>query len=183
MQHTSQVVIFALLVLFGIYRRTRRSIGFQRFVKGRMLTRMILFIIIGIMFLMAGVRYPLGYTFDAGGMVLGGILAYYAIRTTSFEWRKDAWFYRPNPWIGVLLVVLFVGRLAFRMYYVYALLGSGVAANGAAAKQSQLAAYSNDPITAIFLFTLITYYLAYYTFLIRRARHLDIKEQGTTEDA
>jgi uncharacterized membrane protein len=115
------------------------------------------------------------YIYDAIGIVLGGIMAFYAIRTTSFEWRKDAWFYRPNPWIGVLLLVLFVGRIADRVYQDYTLFGASASVNGQFAKQAQLATYSHDPITTIILFTMITYYVIYYMFFIRKERHLENK--------
>lgn len=146
-----------------------------------MLTRMTLLAIVGVIFLLTGFLNPIVYIFDAIGIVLGGIIAYYAIRTTSFEWRKGAWFYRPNPWIGVFLLVLFVGRIAYRVYQD-ALFAATASANGTVTNQAQLATYSQEPFTAIILFTLITYYVAYYTFLIRKVRLLDTKEEGSHRD-
>jgi hypothetical protein len=182
MQHTSSVVVIVLLVLFGLYRRTRRTIGFQKFVKRRTITRMALLAVVGVLVLVIGFLHPMVYIFDAIGIVLGGIIAYYAIRTTSFEWRQGAWFYRPNPWIGVLLVVLFIGRIAYRVYQDYAMFGATASANGRSAAQAQWTVYSHEPFTAIILFTLITYYVAYYTFLIRRERHLEAKGEGSGSD-
>lgn len=169
--HSVTPIVIVLLVLFSIYRRAKRTIGFQRFVKGRMITRLTLFGVVGGILLVAGYVKPVGYIFDVIGIVAGGIMAYYAARTTSFEWRKDAWYYRAHPWIGVVLLVLLVLRIGYRLYQDYTLLGNGVA-NGASANNAQLAAYAQDPSTTIILFVIITYYIAYYIFLIRRERHL-----------
>ncbi|MGG1290291.1 CcdC protein domain-containing protein [Bacillus smithii] len=175
MQHTAPIFI-VLLVLFGIYRRTRRTIGFQKFAKTQMITRIVLLSIVGIAFIVTGFLNPMVYIFDAIGIVLGVFISYYAIRTTSFEWRKDAWFYRPNPWIGFLLFLLFVGRIAYRVYQEYAMISATVSANGQITKQDGLVTYSHDPISAIILFTMITYYVVYYTLLIRRKPHLETRE-------
>jgi hypothetical protein len=176
--HGANIVIIALLILFLLYRRIRRTIGFQRFVKGRMMTRMALFGIICIIFLALGYVHPLIYVYDALGIVIGGLIAYFAIRSTTFEWRKGAWYFRPNPWIGALLLVLFIGRIGFRVYQDYALISSGAARGGQIAQQNQLSAYSHDPFTVIILFTLISYYFVYYTFIIRREQHLEMSEEG-----
>lgn len=178
MPHGAVVGVIVVLVLFSMYRRIRRTIGFQRFVKRRMITRMTLLAMIGVIFLVTGYLNPTVYIFDAIGIVVGGIIAYFATRTTSFEWRKDAWYYRPNPWIGVLLIVLFIGRIAYRLYQDYTLFSATGSANGQLAQQNQFATYSHDPSTTIILFTLITYYFVYYTFIIGRERHLETDEQG-----
>jgi hypothetical protein len=177
MPHGVGIGLIVVLVLFSMYRRIRRTVGFQRFVKRRMVTRMSLFAIIGVIFLVTGFLNPKVYIFDAIGVVIGGIIAYVATRTTSFEWRKDAWYYRPNPWIGVLLVVLFIGRIGYRVYQDYGLFRATASANGQLQQQNQLATYSHDPSTTIILFTLITYYFVYYIFLIGRERHLEAEGQ------
>lgn len=137
-----------------------------------MVTRMTIFIIVGVLVLIAGYLNPVAYLYDVLGFVVGGIIAYYAIRTTSFEWRTNAWYYIPNPWIGALLLVLFIGRIAFDVYEDYRLVGFS-AANGHATHPPQLATYAQDPYTAAILFMLIAYYIIYYTFIIRKERHLE----------
>lgn len=137
---------------------------------------MTLLSIVGVIVLVAGYLHPTVYLYDLIGMAGGGIIAFYAIRSTSFEWRKDAWFYRPNPWIGVLLTVLFVGRIAYRLYQDSALLGGGQVSESTA-NNAQLSAYAHDPITGVILFALVMYYVVYYTFLIRRERHLEKSEE------
>lgn len=172
MPHGAAVAGIAVLVLFSVYRRIRRNIGFQRFARKRMITRMLIFAILGALLLVSGYRQPTVYIFDALGLVFGTVIAYFSIRTTSLEWRQDAWYYRPNSWIGMFLTVLFIARIAYRVVQDYELFQ--MTASASLAQQQQLASYSHDPTTSIILFTLIAYYLVYYVFLIGRVRHNNV---------
>ncbi|WP_067625725.1 hypothetical protein, partial [Alicyclobacillus acidiphilus] len=180
MPHTARVVaivvLLVVIVIFGIYRRKQRAIRFQKLVKARILTQLTLWAIIGFVFLAAGFSSPMVYIFDAIGIVLGIGVAYLAIRTTSFEPRKDSWFYRPNPWIHMLSIVVFIGRFAYILYQDYKLAIETAAGNGQPTNQV-LSAYTHDPYTTTILFVLITYYTGYYMFLIRKTRHLEIEKQ------
>ncbi|WDL95724.1 CcdC protein domain-containing protein [Alicyclobacillus sp. ALC3] len=171
--HSATPIIFVLLVAFALYRRVRRTVGFQKFVRSRLVTRMVLFGVVGVLILAAAVVYPTVYVYDAIGALIGAGIAYYAIRTTAFERRSGEWYYRPHPWIGVILIVLFVGRLAFQVYQDSALISS--AASGQAANQAQLSAYAHEPITAGIFFILIAYYIVYFAFLIRKEKHLEVQ--------
>lgn len=168
MQQMVFVIIIISFILFRIYRRTRSIVGFQKFVKWRMLTRITLMTIVGVIFLVTEFSNPVMYIFDAIGILLGGILAYYAIRTSSFEWRKDDWFYSRNRHIGMFFLVLFVGRIAFKVYQII---------KGTFVQPVQLANYFRDPSTTVMLFMLIIYYLVYYTFLIRTEREMKTNGQ------
>ncbi|QQE77062.1 CcdC protein domain-containing protein [Alicyclobacillus sp. SO9] len=170
MQHGVSLAIFAAIILFGLYRRTRRTIGYQRFAKKRMITRMTIFVVVGVLILLGGIIHPYVYVYDAVGVVAGAVLAYYAMRTTAFESTGDVIRYRPNPWIGVVLIVLFFGRIVDRMFMDYKLFKNGVGTVAQSNQQAQMAAYAHDPFTSIVLFTIITYYIAYYAFVIRRVR-------------
>jgi hypothetical protein len=174
MQHTTPVII-GLLVLFSIYRRTRRTIGFQKITKGRMITSMVLLSIVGVIVLVSGYLHPEGYLFDVVGIVLGGVMAFYAMRTTSFEKRQDHWVYRTNRWIGAVLFLLLIVRIFFGVYRDRALLGSTASTNGQAA--SHVTGYPQDIYTNIILFALFTYYIVFYGFLLRRKQHLELSGQ------
>ncbi len=167
MQHTEITFIIILFILFRIYRRIRRVGEFQKIVKWRVFTRITLSTIIGIALLVTGISNPVIYLFDAAGIVLGGIVAYFAIRSSMFELREDAWFYSQNPWIHIFLIVLFIGRVTYKAYQIYVLPS---VAQGTFAESVSLVSYSRDPSTTGILFILITYYIVYYTFLLRTNR-------------
>lgn len=172
--HSATPIVLVLLVAFALYRRVRRTVGFQKFVRSRLVTRLVLFVVVGVLSLAAGLAYPLVYVYDAIGALIGAGIAYYAIRTTAFERRAGGWYYRPHPWIGVILIVLFVGRLAFEVYQDSALISSA-ASGQAAANQAQLSSYAHEPITAGIFFIVVAYYIVYFAFLIRKEKHLEVQ--------
>jgi membrane protein CcdC involved in cytochrome C biogenesis len=169
MQHTVAIFILILIILFRIYRRIRKVGAFQKFVKWRMITRMGLMTIAGITLLILDSSRPVIYLVDASGILLGSIISYFAIRTSAFEWRKDEWFYSQNPWISIFLLVLFIGRIICRAYQMYVSAG---AMQMLGSRPVLLAISYRDPSTTVILFILITYYVVYYTFLIRTERQI-----------
>lgn len=166
MDHSMFAAMIAVCVIFGLYRRAARSIGPQELAKGKLVRRAVFMAVIGFFFLSQSVSQPLTLAFDAVGIVIGASLACYAIKTTMFAFRNGLLFYCANPWIGVALVLLFVIRIAYRIYEVYPRMADYV--EGQSAPHMQLAAYSHDPLTSIILFTLITYSVVYYGFLLRK---------------
>ncbi|MDR3565995.1 MAG: DUF1453 family protein [Negativicutes bacterium] len=179
MQHTVLVSIIILFILFRIYRRIRKIGDFQKFVKWRMLARITMMAVIGVILLFTGLPNPVMYLFDSVGILLGGIVSYFAIQTSSFEWREDDWFYSQNPRISMFLIVLFVGRIAYKAYQVYA---PSSASQGPFAQSVPFVNYSRDPSTGVILFILITYYVVYYTFLLRTQRQMKTSRQESVEN-
>lgn len=57
----------------------------------------------------------------------------------------------------------------------YAVFRTIAATQGQSVNQAQLATYAHDPYTAIILFILITYYIVYYAFLIRKEKQLELQ--------
>lgn len=165
------VVIIVALILFSVYRRTRRSIGYQPLIRRRMLFRSILFIVVGLVLIFFSVQYPLALLADAIGIVVGLALAFYAKATTKYEQRGSTWYYRPHPWISGIVIVLFIGRLAFDYITRYS---SSQSTGGQA--HLQASSYIGDPWTAGFILILFAYYPAYYLALVlweRRQQQVD----------
>lgn len=179
MQHTVLVFIIILVISFSIYRRIRKISGFQKFIKWRMITRLTFMAIIGIILLFTGFPKPGMYVFDSAGILLGGIVSYFAIRTSLFEWREDDWFYSQNPRISMLLIMLFVGRIIYKAYQIYA---QSAISQGPFAQSSLLVNYSRDPSTAVISFILITYYVGYYSFLLKAERQMIASRQERVEN-
>lgn len=181
MPHIASIGIIVLLVLFALYRRIRRTVGYQPLAKRRMTTRMVLFLVVLVLFLVSGYLNPIIYLYDAIGIVIGGAIAIISIRTTSFEQRANGWYYRPHPWIGILLVVLLIGRIGVRAYEVYTLSADKTLTQSTSANNG-LDVYAHDPFTTLVLFTLFTYYVVYYIFLIRRERHLSNRSAVSSDN-
>lgn len=166
------VFIIVLFISFRLYFRIRRISESQRFVKWRIFIRIMLMTIVGIISLVTSFANSVIYFFDASGIILGSIISYYAIRTSTFEWRNDDWFYSQNPWINIFLLLLFVGRIACKAYQIY---DQPSSIHGLFLQSMLLGNYSRDPFTAGILFILITYHVVYCTFLLRHAQQMKTK--------
>lgn len=171
MHQTYSIVLITLLIAFAIYRRIRRNIGIQKLSTKRMWLRMIIFIVLSLFLLGISAAQPLSYLSDAIGAAVGFILAYFSIQSTEFEIYKNKWHYRPNVWISAVVIVLFLGRLLFRLVPVYEMM-SHLPKDGAVPNSMQTQPYGSNPWTAGLLFIFVAYYIAYYGFLIRKAKDL-----------
>ncbi len=179
MSQQISIVIIAALVLFSMYRRIRRTVTFQPLRPKRLIVRMVLLAFVGVLYVIGLVQTPTHLLFALLGLVLGGGLVYFAMKTTRFEQRPKGWFYRPNAWIGSLLIVLFIGRMAYRVYEVSKQVQTQIAIKSSTQATVQPGMYStSDPLTAIVLFTLIAYYVRYSIFLLRQQQHLSVDSQS-----
>lgn len=172
MHQTYTVVIIVLLVLFSVYRRVRRNIGFQKFHPKQMWTRTILFVVLGLLILVAGYGHPIVYVSDAVGLVLGIALAVAAMYTTKFEQRGADWYYRASGWISGIVLAIFFIRLLYRFVMVYDM----AKLHGANRAHFQTSTYVTDPWTAGAIFVLFAYYACYYGMLLRRGKSLEVKQ-------
>lgn len=167
MSHAGTYVILALVILFSLYRRVRRTVGVQKIVPRSMWTRIAVFAVICGLFLVSGLTHPLALLADAVGAAAGVAIAVAALRTTAFERRDDAWYYRTHTWIGLGVSALFVARLVYRFAMLQSAFGSGAQA---AAPHLQFGSYAADPLTTGVYFLVAAYYAVYYILLMRRAK-------------
>lgn len=157
--------LVAALVVWGLYRRLRRSFGRQRVREGFMWLR------IGILTAVAALAV-ISMAHDAGvlagllaGIACGAVLGYVGLRHTRFEVTSDGRFYTPHAYIGVAVTALFVGRLLYRFLAVYD--GTVPAAT---AGRGFAASYQGSPITLAVFGMLAGYYILYYLGVLQRTR-------------
>ncbi len=130
-----------------MYRRIRRSFGRQPWQPARnavrvaLMTCLLAALMVGFWFL-PHVRPAVGL-----GLIAGAALGALALKHTRFEWHEGLPTYVPNPWIGAVLTLLLVGRLAWRW-------SQGAFGDGAAATAQQA-----SPLTMGFAGTLVAYFL------------------------
>src|ERR1039457_4162710 len=111
--------VVSSLVVWQVYRRVRRNIGIQPFEPRRLMVRIGIFGLIGV--LLAGLslehaRLLLGF---AAGLLPGMGLAWVGLRLTRFETTAEGRFYTPNMYLGIALSLLMVGRLVYRLTLPY----------------------------------------------------------------
>ncbi|NEZ00874.1 DUF1453 family protein [Heyndrickxia shackletonii] len=171
-QHSYNIIFIIALILWIIYRRVRRNIGWQHLNQGKMLFRMILFFIIGLIFFAAGIAHPVSLISDIVGIILGIILAYYGSSITSFEQREDRLYYRPNIWIGSIVTFLFLARFVYRFYGIF------VGGTYAKLQQGQPNDFQNigysvgNSWTSGLMLIMFAYYIVYYMILLRKQKQI-----------
>ncbi|MDB5056520.1 MAG: hypothetical protein JWM44_4570 [Bacilli bacterium] len=173
MQSFIQIAIPFVLISFLIYRRVKRSIGFQRFSPKRMQFRIILFGILGLVMLALGFLHPILFLADGIGITCGAVLAFYAIRHSVFEWRDTILYSRTHVVIESTVIILFLGRVLYRILFVF----NGVKNTAAASDPNQMQQYTKDPFTVAIFLVIVAYYMAYYTFVIRKGKSLIVEKQ------
>lgn len=142
------------------YRRIRRQFGRQPYRPKRTLLRIALLSLVACGLLAMGWLAPrLGPALAIGG-VAGAGLGWLALRHTRVALVDGMREYVPNPWIGGLIALLLVARLAWRWYH-FGNLGAGMQVG-----------MQSSPLTVGLLAALVAYYLVSGLGLVRRMRAL-----------
>ncbi|TBL80691.1 CcdC protein domain-containing protein [Paenibacillus thalictri] len=170
-QNTGSVLYIVLLLAFVIYRRVKRSIGFQKLQRSRLIIRTVLFAVIGIAIFIAGLRHPLYMIGDVAGLAVGVCLAIYAVKHSRFEKRQDGWYYRTHLGIELSVLFLFLGRLAYRMFLMYSQ-AQNDPSHPFNANPYDPQALASDPWTSGIFYVIIAYYVGYFGYLLRKEKEL-----------
>ena len=164
-------IVVAPLIVWRLYARTRRNFGRQPIQPKRMWTRVAILSVVTLLVAAQGVIAPRLAAGLGAGLLGGVVLGIVALRLTRFEVNGSNDCYFPNPWIGLALSALFLGRLLYRFMVLYPEL-SHAAAGG-------MAAHQRSPLTMAIFGLLVGYYIAYYAGLLIHHRRLLTKQNAT----
>jgi hypothetical protein len=114
--------VVAPLVLWRVYSRIKRLTSRQQSKTWRHRTTLVFFPLL-VLCLAAGavLTGALPLIALAAGLPLGVVLGHIAIGKTRFEQVGDLYYFTPHARIGMLIALLFLGRMAYRAYEYYAL--------------------------------------------------------------
>ncbi|HWZ64910.1 MAG TPA: hypothetical protein VNX02_17975 [Steroidobacteraceae bacterium] len=158
-------ILIGALVVWGVLRRARRSFGRQPVQVARMMFRIIVLTLVGGIIFATGVTHnPQALAPLLGGAACGAALGYLGLRHTRFEVTPEGRFYTPHTYIGLAVMALFLGRLLYRMLYLY---GTGASPG---ADPNLTATYQRNPLTLGIFAVLIVYYLVFYAGVLVRTR-------------
>ncbi|HEX7056678.1 MAG TPA: hypothetical protein VF260_05710 [Bacilli bacterium] len=178
-QHSSTLIIMIALILFAIYRRVRRNIGWQHLRSGSMTIRIVLFLVVGLLFFIEGVFHPISLISDIAGIGLGVVLALYGAKVTDFAQREGLLYYRPNVWIGAVVTFIFLARFVYRFYGVFS---SGILDQVQQGKQNpndlQNLSSAADSWTAGLMLIMFAYYVVYYMILLKKQKQLQAGQRN-----
>ena len=162
--HSLTPLIVAALVIWGMYRRVRRSFGPQPIRPRALMFRACLFVVIAALILIFLPRIPVLLEAMTGGFVAGLVLGYFGLRHTRFETTERGRVYMPHTYIGLFVTSLFIIRLALR--YVSMAMNPQQYAQG----QDIWAAYQRNPLTLAIFGLVVGYYVFYNIGVLRRSR-------------
>jgi hypothetical protein len=154
-------LVMAPLIVWIFYRRVRRNFGRQPVRPRRTWTRVAVFVVLTAMIGLGGLRDPRLAEGLAAGLVGGAALGLFGLKLTRFEITPKGDFYTPDPWIGLALTALLVGRLIYRFMVFY----PGMQAIDHAALaggDGAFVSYQSSPLTMVVFGLLFGYYIAYY---------------------
>ena len=161
--HLSNYLIMVPLLAWMVWRRVSRQFGRQPIRRKRMVFRVVVFAVIGVLLSLAGLHKPALAEGLLGGALLGAGLGLIGLRLTRFEVdpvKGDC--YVPNPWIGSLLTALLLGRLAWRFFVMWPLMQQGAVGTD----PTQPMGYTSSPLTMLVIGLLVGYYIAYFAGLL-----------------
>lgn len=167
--------ILAIWVLVRLFFRTRRLIGRQGLNRKRLALRCV---ILGAILVLIAVTRAYGEISDlygaAVGFTLGVLLALWALHQTTFDVDNGKIFYRPNLYIGLLVLLVFLSEFGWHMYENYGLIRQ-LEQGGKAASQNHFLIPAKEiphsPILSAALFLVVSYFLVYYAGLLWRTRN------------
>ncbi|WP_042348220.1 DUF1453 family protein [Bacillus massiliigorillae] len=154
------------LVGFILYRKVKRSIGFQLYKPRRLIFRIIIFSLVSLFVLTSCFLHPVTFLYVAIGLILGVLLVSYAIKHSKFEVRNYLFYYRTHLWIESLVLALFLGRFIYRIIILLQISNEVTDMNSLQYSQH----FTKDPSTIIILFILMVYYIGYNSFILRKGK-------------
>jgi hypothetical protein len=181
----SQIVPYltAILVVFLIYRRLRRSFGQQPLRPARMSVRIILLLVVGCLLVPAAFRSTAFMSAVLLGTVAGVSLAMWGVARTRFLRVSNQLYYVPHTYTGIAVSLLFLGRLVYRLAQVY---GSTHAPHSAGADAANQAfaptSMVQSPLTLGLFFVLMGYYVCYYSMVLWKSKRV-VAEQVSLSGA
>lgn len=157
-------IVIAPLIVWRLYYRLRRNFGRQPIRRKRMWVRIgFCTLVTLVVAAVSGASGPLPDAGLAAGVAGGALLGLVALKLTRFATGGDRDCYVPNPWIGLALTALFIGRLIYKVMVVWPEVQH---APGGAPPLPQ------SPLTLLVLGLLMGYFIAYYAGLLVHHRRL-----------
>ncbi len=166
----------AVLVLFVIYRRFRRSFGQQPLRPVRMQVRIVLLLVIGCLLLPATLRSFAFTSAVLAGVVAGVALALWGAARTRFLRVSGQLYYVPHTYTGIAVSFLFLGRLVYRLIQVSGNVHAHAAPAESAAQGFAPAGMLQSPLTLGLYFVLMGYYVCYYSMVLWKSKRVVAEE-------
>ena len=161
--HFTAALVLIPIVILGVWRRVRSQFGLQPIRRKRMIVRIVIFGVLGGLVALAAMHDMRLLAGLGGGIVAGAALGLLGLRLSRFEIdpiKGDC--YVPNPYIGALVTVLFLGRLLWR----YPMLMQQMQGSTGASPPLSGPPVGQSPLTLALFGLFVGYYICYYAGLL-----------------
>jgi hypothetical protein len=172
-------LLTSALVILVVYRRVRRSFGKQPLSSTRLTVRVVILALVGALLLPAVIRGWEPLAAALAGLIIGAALAWWGASQTKFARQNQQLYFVPHTYTGVIVSLLFLGRLAYRFAQSYGVMHAtaahGVAVPPEAADPSfgpYGAAMMRKPLTLGIYYVLMAYYVSYYSWVLHKSKRL-----------
>lgn len=153
----TNIVMLALapLIIWRVYTRIQRLTKRQKSHVWRHWTAVLVFPAFLTVLAVTLIGKPVVLATMLGGAALGALLGTIALRRTGFERVGDEYFFTPYAPIGMVISLLFIGRLLYRGFEFYT--------QGA----QQAPDFGSSPLTLLTFGTVAGYYVVFGSGLLR----------------
>lgn len=155
---TITLLVLLPLVAWRVYARFRRMVGRQRLSRIRPWVTLAIFPVLLVLLGLAAHQHLERLGWLAGGVGLGALLGIFGISKTRFEPTPQGLYYTPNAHLGIALSLLFVARIAYRLFEVY--VAEATVPHG-------MGDFARSPLTLAVFGLLAGYYISYAIGLVR----------------
>lgn len=163
---TLAIAAVVALIIWRTYARIRRWVGRQELTNRRLWITLTLIPALVLALAVGALTHPERLLVMAVTLAAGAGLAVVALRRTVFEATPQGFFYTPNAHIGIVLSLLFIGRIVYRLIEIGTLDPMAFLA-----RHPQAGDFARSPLTLAVFGLLAGYYVSYSIGLIRwRAR-------------
>ena len=173
--HLVGTALTGALMLFILYRRFRRNFGRQPLKRQRLITRIWVLAVVGLLLMpFALFSWELRLA-TLGGLLIGAGLGVWGAKHTRFEMKDGVLHYIPHTYAGMVVSALFLGRLLYRFVVLSPSMYSVVTIDTGTPSMSDfggLSGISHNPATRFIFFILVGYYIYYYGYVLYESKHL-----------
>lgn len=159
-------LLIGLVILGLLYLRVRRHFGRQKVSFPRLVFRMSLGAVLAVIILLLPAA-PVWA--KVAGLSLGFALSLVSLSLTRFERVDGTNYFTPNPYIGLAIVSLLVGRIVYRLFRLRERLGD--LEPGSFPVDGGFGLVGN-PISTVLILAFLSYYAVYYSSVLRRSRSM-----------
>ncbi|RDS82153.1 DUF1453 domain-containing protein [Dyella monticola] len=161
--HFTMPLILIPIVALLLWRRVRTQFGLQPIRRKKMVARIVIFALLAVLIAAPVMRNTQLLGGLVGGMVLGAALGLLGLHLSRFVLdpvKGDC--YVPNPYVGALVTLLFVGRLLWR----FAMVAPQMQDPTGATPPIHGPAIGQSPLTLAMFGLFVGYYICYFAGLL-----------------